>query len=99
VRELALVCLEVDKKVLAYTLFTKYIGDSSFSYIGYLIQNTPELAEYRPKSTAVVSLPVMSKRPEKERRPSKTSEGDPHGNMRVNPKPTKPVSKSAFHDQ
>lgn len=41
VREMGMVCLESNKKLLAYTLFTKYIPQSSARYIDYLIHNTP----------------------------------------------------------
>ena len=53
-----MVCLENNKKLLAYTLFTRYIPQSSTKYIDYLIHNTPELAEYK-SAPNIVQLPIM----------------------------------------
>ena len=41
VREVGMVCIETNKKSIAYTLFTKYIPQSSAKFIDYLIHNTP----------------------------------------------------------
>ena len=59
VREMGMICLENNKKLLAYTLFTKYIPQSSTNFIDYLIHNTPELADYKT-APSIVQLPVMA---------------------------------------
>jgi hypothetical protein len=61
IRELSLICLENNKKLVAYTLLTKYIGQSSYQYIVYLIQNTEELASYRNHTHPIVTLPIMNR--------------------------------------
>lgn len=63
-RELALVCLEANKKLLSYQILTKY-APSSTKIINYLIQNTNELSSYRNQGSVIVNLPAMNKRQEK----------------------------------
>lgn len=63
-RELALVCLEANKKLLSYKILTKYAPNST-KIINYLIQNTNDLSSYRNQGSVIVSLPVMNKRQDK----------------------------------
>ena len=61
-RETAMVCLEAGKKVLAYTIFSKYLSSSSFRFIDYLVNTTEELVQYRSNQIFTVSLPVMTRK-------------------------------------
>lgn len=69
-----MVCLEVNKKLLSYSLLTTYVAASSGKYINCLIQNTADLSKYRNQAPVVLNLPVMSKRQEKTKKSTKTTE-------------------------
>ena len=74
---MGLVCLESNKKLLAYSLFTKYIPHSSGNYIEYLIHNTSDLAEYRAPPP-IVNLPTMTaKKHEKPKKGAKQAQEVP----------------------
>ena len=61
-----MVCIESNKKLLAYSLFNQYIPQSSCNYIDYLVHNTKELAEYRAPPS-IVQLPVMAAKKQQEK--------------------------------
>lgn len=59
IRQVALLCIELGKKMLGYSILTKYAPHSSSKYINYIIHNTQELNAYRNSQNPIISLPVM----------------------------------------